>query len=257
VKHAFRHRLPAQGRPAWAGAGFLLLFALVLVAAVSPAAAQQVKVPQLVGRVNDYAKLLDSRQAQAIEGSLAQFESETSTQVALLTVPSLDGADIETYGIRVAEAWKIGQKGKDNGVLLIVAPNDRKVRIEVGYGLEGVLPDATSSRIIRDVIVPSFKTGNYYAGIAGGLDAIMRATKNEFTAPEKKGGYTSRRAGSAFSTIFTIIIFLILISTRAGRFILFSSLLFGGRGGRGGFSGGGGFGGGGGGFGGGGSSGSW
>ncbi len=234
-----------------------LVFAAFIVFSV--AAVALAAVPKLKGRVNDYAGILDASQEAQIEGALASFESQTTTQIALLTVKSLDGDSVEQYSMRVAEQWKIGQKGKDNGVILLVAPNDRQVRIEVGYGLEGALTDLESSRIIRHVIIPAFKTGNYYAGIVGGLDGIMKATQGEFTAPKTDRAYArsqNKSARSIFSTIFSIIIFILLISTRTGRFILFSTLLFGGRGGR--SSGGlGGFSGGGGGFGGGGASGSW
>ena len=235
----------------------IALFLLIALTAGVVAFAQG-SVPKLVGRVNDYAKLLDDQQKNLIEQALAQFEAQTTTQVALLTVESLEGESIEGFSIRVAENWKIGQAGKDNGVILIVAPNERKVRIEVGYGLEGALTDLEASRIIRSVIVPAFKTGNYYAGIVGGLDGIMKAVVGEFTAPSTKGArhYEGKGKPSLLSTILTIIIFLILISTRTGRQLLFFALLFGGRGGRMG-GGGGGFSGGGGGFGGGGASGSW
>ena len=234
----------------------VLLVAMALTFAAVGLA--QADVPKLKGRVNDYAGILDSSQVTQIERALAAFESKTTTQVVLLTVASLDGDAIEQYAIRVAEKWKVGQKGKDNGVILVVAPNERKVRIEVGYGLEGSLTDLEASKIIRHVIIPAFKSGNFYAGIVGGLDGVMKAAEGEFKAPEKNssyGRYESKKGRSIFSTIVSILIFILLISTRTGRFILFSSLLFGGMGGRGG--GGGGFSGGGGGFGGGGSSGSW
>ncbi|MCZ7583680.1 MAG: TPM domain-containing protein [Deltaproteobacteria bacterium] len=228
----------------------------IAAAALVTLSAAQVKVPALKGRVNDYAGLLDARQTAQLENALAAFENETSNQVVLLTVPSLEGEAIEEFSMRAAEAWKLGQKGKDNGVLLTVAPNDRQVRIEVGYGLEGALTDLESSRIVRYAILPAFKEGNYYAGIAAGLDGIMKATVGEFQAPQRDKAY-GRKTHSVISTVFSILFFLLLISTRTGRFLLFTSMMFGGRGGgfRGG--GGGGFSGGGGGFGGGGASGRW
>ena len=235
----------------------LLLTFVMLLISVAPAWAQA-PVPKLKGRVNDYANLLSQSQIQQLESVLAQFEQQTTTQVVLLTVPSLEGDAVESFGIRVAEAWKIGQTGKNNGVVLIVAPKERKVRIEVGYGLEGVLTDLQSSRIIREVITPAFKEGNLYTGIAGGLDAIMKATQGEFQAPAERGRNVHTSGGSVLTMILGIIIFILLISTRTGRFILFTSMMFGGRGGRSsGFGGGGGFSGGGGSFGGGGASGSW
>lgn len=217
-------------------------------------------VPRLVGRVNDYAKLLDEQQKSLLEQALARFEAQTTTQIVLLTTPSLEGRDITSYSIEVADQWKIGQAGKDNGVMLVVAPQERKVRIEVGYGLEGALTDAEASRIIRHVIVPSFKEGNYFAGIAGGLDGIMKASQGEFIAPAAKVGYRSyegTKKPSILSTILMAVIFLVLISTRTGRSLLFWTLMFGGFRGGGFRGGGGGFSGGGGGFGGGGASGGW
>lgn len=233
-----------------------VLLVVVCLAAAGLVLAQAA-VPKLIGRVNDYAGMLDQRQQTQLDDGLRQFEEQTTTQVVLLTVPSLEGESIDTFSIRVAEKWKIGQAGKDNGVILVVAPTERKVRIEVGYGLEGALTDLEASRIIRSVITPAFKTGNFYAGIAGGLDGIMKATQGEFKAPEGSGlSQGNRKKSSALSTILSLIVLVALLSTRLGRGILFFSLLSGGRGGRGGF-GGGGFSGGGGGFGGGGASGGW
>ena len=216
-----------------------------------------IDVPKLSGRVNDYANLLSSSQEKQVDQWLAKFEQQTTTQVVLLTTKSLDGNDIESYSMAVVEKWKIGQAGKDNGVLLTVAPNEKKVRIEVGYGLEGALTDAEASRIIQGAILPAFKSGNFFAGIVGGLDGIMKATQGEYTAPAKKRGYESKGKQSLASTIFMAVVFLVLISTRTGRTILFYSFLFGGFGGGRSSGGGGGFGGGGGGFGGGGASGGW
>ncbi len=240
-----------------------ITIAILATLVVAGTALALVPVPKLAGRVNDTAGILDAGQRDRIEQALADFERQTTTQIALLTVPSLDGEDIAAFGIRVGDAWKIGQADKDNGAILIVAPNDRKVRIEVGYGLEGALTDAESSQIIRHVIVPAFRDGNWYGGITGGLDAIMRATKGEYTAPAGSDNPYRRaeKKHSVFSSIFAAIIFIVLISTPWGRsmlwFMMASSMMGGGRGSMGGSRGGGGFRGGGGGFGGGGSSGSW
>ena len=207
--------------------------------------------------MNDYAYLLNASQTQQLERMLADFEQRTSNQVVVLTVPSLDGETVEGYSIQVAEKWKIGQAGKDNGVILLVAPKERKARIEVGYGLEGALTDAESGRIMRGVIVPAFKRGSYFEGILGGASAIMEATQGEYKG-DPRAMSRQRRSNSTASTIMTLLIFGIVIFTRVGRmfwpgFFLFSAL-GGGRRGGGGF---GGFSGGGGGFGGGGASGSW
>ena len=140
-------------RIAWTRlAGILFLLFFVLESAVSA-----LDVPPLRGRINDYAALLPGDRAQALESRLAAFEKETGHQVAVLTVPGLEGDSLEDFSIRVAEAWKIGKKGFDNGAILLVAQKDRKLRIEVGYGLEGVLPDAIANRIVQEVIVPRFR----------------------------------------------------------------------------------------------------
>ncbi len=149
----------------------LLLFPLQLLA---------LDAPTLSGRVNDLAGMLSPETRQRLEQTLAAFERETSNQVGVLTVPSLQGDDIDQFAIRVAEAWKLGQKGRDNGVLLILAQAERKVRIEVGMGLQGVLPDITAARIIRETMRPYLKSGNFDQGIAVGVDAIIAATKGEF-----------------------------------------------------------------------------
>jgi len=137
------------------------------------------EVPPLRGRVNDYASLLPTDRARALEERLVRFEQETGHQIAVLTIPSLEGEDLEGFSIRVAETWKIGQKGFDNGAILLIARNDRKLRIEVGYGLEGVLPDVIASRIIREIIVPHFRANDYASGIEQGVEAILKATRGE------------------------------------------------------------------------------
>jgi uncharacterized protein len=137
------------------------------------------EVPPLRGRVNDYAKLLTQERARALEAQLEKFEQETGHQVAVLTIPSLEGDSLEDFSIRVADSWKIGKKGFDNGAILLVARDDRRLRIEVGYGLEGVLPDAIASRIIREVITPRFRSGDYTGGIEAGVDSILKVAKGE------------------------------------------------------------------------------
>jgi uncharacterized protein len=156
-----------------------LLGALVLFL-FAPALSNALDVPPLRGRVNDYAKLLSpERAALALEAQLEKFEQETGHQIAVLTIPSLEGDSLEDFSIRVAETWKIGKKGFDNGAILLVARDDRKLRIEVGYGLEGVLPDAIASRIIREVITPRFRSGDYTGGIEAGVDSILKVAKGE------------------------------------------------------------------------------
>ncbi|MEW5757224.1 MAG: TPM domain-containing protein [Pseudomonadota bacterium] len=145
---------------------------LALCAALPYARAEQ-PVPPLQARVTDLSGLLTPAQRVTFERRLADFEQRTTHQLAILIVPTTQPESIEQYSIRVVEQWKLGQKGRDNGVLLLVAKDDRELRIEVGYGLEGDLTDLYSSRIIRDVIVPRFKQGDYYGGLDAGLNAIM------------------------------------------------------------------------------------
>lgn len=221
------------------------------------------EVPTLSGRVNDHAGILSADAKWRIEAKLAALETSDSTQLAVLTVPTLAGDSIEDFSMRVVESWKLGQKKLDNGALLVIAKEDRKLRIEVGYGLEGKLTDALSGRIIRQVIVPHFKRGDFEAGVEAGVDAIIAATKGEFKAEEKKLVIPEQFVPVIFVLFFILIMILRSRGGGPGRFNRSSSYYrsggFGGFGG-GGFGGGssgGGFSGGGGSFGGGGSSGGW
>ncbi len=222
-------------------------------------------VPPLKARVTDLAGVISPTERMRLEEKLYYFETQTSNQIAVLIIPSLEDESLEEYSIKVTDAWKLGEPAKENGVLLLIVKNDRKIRIEVGYGLEGTLTDLVSSQIIRNDIAPYFKQGNYYAGIAAGLNSIMLATKDEYKAAPKQYQRSRGDARKSFgSLIFYILFFLFLIGGgRRGRRGLFWALLgasmfrSGGR--SGGFGGGGfgGFSGGGGGFGGGGASGGW
>lgn len=129
--------------------------------------------PALTGRVVDDATILSTSTKQSLEQELANYEQSTTNQVVIVTLRSLQGTTIEDYGYQLGRTWGIGQKGKDNGVLLIVAPKERKVRIEVGYGLEGTLTDALSSQIIQGTILPDFRSGNMEQGIIDGMHAIL------------------------------------------------------------------------------------
>lgn len=157
-------------------------FLLAIVILLLPALASALDVPQLRGYVNDYAGILSAGTVQQLEETLSGFERSDSTQIVVLTVSSLEGDDLETFAIRVAEAWLIGQKGKDNGAILLVAKAERKVRIEVGRGLEGTLTDLVSGRIIRGEISPRFKQGDFDGGVSAGVAAIMATVKGEYTA---------------------------------------------------------------------------
>jgi uncharacterized protein len=137
-------------------------------------------LPPLTGRVVDTAGLLSPEERANLTSRLEAIESETSVQIVVATIPSLEGEPIEDYSIRLAEAWKAGQKGLDNGVILLVARDERKVRIEVGYGLEAVIPDGLAGRIIRERIAPSFQPGKYYEGLLAAVSGIDLAARKEY-----------------------------------------------------------------------------
>ncbi len=171
----------------------ILLFIALSFFIFNSTPSSALNVPPLRARVNDLAGMLSPEAAQALEQRLADFERETGHQIAVLTVPSLEGDAIEDFGIRVAEAWKIGKKGFDNGAILLIAQKEHKLRIEVGYGLEGVLPDAIASRIIREVIVPRFRDNDFSGGIVAGVNAILQVTKGE---PLPESARTANRSRS-------------------------------------------------------------
>lgn len=158
-------------------------------------------------RVVDEAGLFDANQKVTLDKKLANHEANTSNQIVVVTIKSLDGYDISDYGYQLGRHWGIGQKDKNNGILLIIAPNERKVRIEVGYGLEGALPDATSKTIIQNDILPLFKKGSYYDGVNSGLDKIILAVKGEYT-PARSTNESSSIGFILFPILFIAIIFI-------------------------------------------------
>jgi uncharacterized protein len=237
---------------------------LLLLVLAGPAVAA-LQFPPLTGRVVDNAELLSAEEERRLTAKLESHEEATSNQLVVVTLTSLQGTAIDDFGYQLGRHWGIGQQGRDNGVLLIVAPNEREVRIEVGYGLEGDLPDATANTIITNDILPAFRRGDYPGGIAAGVDAIILAIAGAYEPLERSTGDGEEQQGvSLFGFLVVLAIFFIVLHRR-GRWMLAGALLggLGGRGRGGGFGGGGfgggggGFGGGGGGFGGGGSSGSW
>ena len=135
---------------------------------------------------NDYAGVVASADARRLETKLRRFAEETSTQVVVAIFAELTWPSLEDFTVRTAESWKVGRKELDNGAVLFVFVNDRKMRLEVGYGLEGALPDATARRIIEDVIAPHFRQGDYAKGLEAGTDAILAATRGEYTAPARE-----------------------------------------------------------------------
>jgi uncharacterized protein len=186
---------------------FCIFFSLTLFLAVQVSA---LEVPRLQGRVNDYAELLSPATEASLESVLKSLESSDSTQIVVLTIGSLQGDSLEAFSLRVVEDWKIGQQGLDNGVLLLVARDDRKIRIEVGYGLEGKLTDMTAGRIIGNVMGPRFKQGDFNQGIIDGIGAIVMTVRGEFTAAaEAKPNGSGREdpGGLLTSMIFIFFIF--------------------------------------------------
>jgi len=247
-----------------------IALALLLAAFAWPAGADELKFPPLTGRVVDEVGLLRPAERAKLTAELAAHEANSGQQVVVAIVKSLQGRPIEEYGYQLGRAWGIGQKGRDTGAILLVAPDERKVRIEVGYGLEGDLTDAAASTIINRLILPRFQRGDFAGGIAAGVDQILR-TLGDDKAVEAVPGRPRGRAddrGSLGSIILSFIIFgvFLWIATRrrggggGGPMILpfiVGSSWGGGRSSWGGGGGGGGFSGGGGSFGGGGASGSW
>jgi uncharacterized protein len=146
----------------------------------------EARIPPLTQRITDLTSTLDAQQIQTLETRLAEFEKNKGAQLAVLIVPTTQPESIEQFGIRVVEAWKLGRKNVDDGALLLVAKDDRTLRIEVGYGLEGVLNDATANRIIDEIIVPRFKRGDFYSGIEFGLAAIMQVVNGESLPPPQR-----------------------------------------------------------------------
>jgi uncharacterized protein len=158
------------------------------------AAAAAVAIPPLKARVTDLTGTLNASQRSALEQTLAEFETRKGSQIAVLIVPTTQPETVDQYAVRVQESWKLGRKGIDDAVLLVVAKDDRKLRIETGYGVEGVLPDLIAKRIIDEDITPRFKQGDFYGGIRAGTDRIMRTIEGEPLPPPRASGQASARA---------------------------------------------------------------
>lgn len=199
----------------------LALVALLAAAGVPSAWAQD--FPKLTGRVVDQANLLPPADEAALVAKLAAFEGRSKRQLVVATVSDLGGADIADYGVRLGRAWGIGQKESNNGAIFLIAPNDRRMRIEVGYGLEPVLTDAMSGRIIRDTVTPAFKAGDFVDGINAGTDAIIEQielppeeARARAAAAEANSG-ESGAAGAFFVFFWILIFFLVILPILRGR----------------------------------------
>jgi uncharacterized protein len=267
---------------------------LALVLASAAGAADEVAVPPLKARVTDLTGTLNAGQLDSLEGELRAFEQKKGSQIAVLMLPSTQPEAIEQYSIRVAERWKIGRTKVDDGVILIIAKNDQRLRIEVGYGLEGAIPDVVAKRVIREVIAPHLLANDFYGGIRDGTQMLMKLIEGEKLPPPARAQTSSV---DDYQSLFVILLIVVVVAggvlkaifgrlfgsaatgvaagfiawvlagalgaaVIAGVVAFLMALMGGGRGfypggfGGGGL-GGGGFGGGGGGFGGGGASGSW
>ena len=189
---------------------YLLLMALF----ISGLTIQAREVPYLSGRVVDEVGVLDQETVSYLNNLLKVHEDSTSNQIAILIIQSLEGEVLEDYSLKVAETWALGQKDKDNGVLLLISLGDRKLRIEVGYGLEGALTDALSSQIIRNEITPAFRIDDYSEGIRAGAEAIIAAIKGEYTADMASTDFSDMNAEIPwYFRLFMGGIFLIVVGT--------------------------------------------
>ena len=244
----------------------LVLFACIAFLLVLPALA--LDFPALGGRVVDDAGILDDGTRAALTQKLAEFEAKTSDQLVVVTLKSLQGTSIEDFGVQLGRHWQIGQRDKNNGVLLIVVPSERRVRIEVGYGLEGELTDAVSRLIIENAITPRFRSGDFAGGVTRGVDdiiSVLSGDAEEWKAraarrPDTVSETDTTRNDSIWPVIWVVLVVMVIVficSMLAGALcaailrLLAMLSLVGGRGSSGGFSGGGGS------FGGGGASGRW
>ena len=266
-------------RALFRGGGGLLIAVLALFAFAGAAFAAVPKFPALTGRVVDDAHMLSPATTQKLDGELANLEAQTGHQLVVATVPDLQGYEIEDYGYQLGRAWQLGRKGVSDGAILLVAPKEHKVRIEVGYGLEPVLTDALTSVILQQKVLPQFKQGRMEQGVVDGAEALIaqlalpedQAKANVAQAAAQPRAQARDQGGGAHIPVLLIIVVIIWVVSsllrgggrRGGGGLWWLPFLFlgGGRGGGSGFGGGGGggggFSGGGGSFGGGGSSGSW
>jgi uncharacterized protein len=196
-------------RSAWR---LVAAFGLILLSAAGLAADELVAIPPLKARVTDLTGTLSREQAASLEADLAQFEKARGSQLAILLVASTQPESIEAYSIRVAEAWKLGRKGVDDGILILVAKNDRKLRIEVGRGLEGAVPDAVAKRIVAEVIGPRFKEGDFHGGLRAGVAKLQAVIGGEALPPPKPA---ARQGGRAMD-LETLFIVGMVIATLLG-----------------------------------------
>ncbi len=181
---------------------------LLVLALAAPAAA--LEVPFLSGRVNDHAAMLSDASRQNLETALKDFQDRTGHQVAVLTLDSLEGAPLEDFSLKVSRTWALGRKGQNDGILFLISKSDRKLRIEVGHGLEGTIPDALAGRIISDVVVPLFRSGDYEGGIAAGVRAIISAAEGAYAPAPRAERDDFARMGILEKLLISAFVFSIL-----------------------------------------------
>lgn len=191
-------------------ARWLLAAALVLVALAPPASAQ-VALPELKARVTDLTQTLSSDRIQALEQKIAQFEARKGAQIAVLLLPTTQPETIEQFSIRLAEKWKVGRKGVDDGAILVIAKDDRTLRIEVGYGLEGALSDLVANRIVEDIMVPQLRRGDFYAAVDAGVDAMIRVIDGEALPAPQARRTPSASPGPDLQTFLVVAFVLVFI----------------------------------------------
>ena len=189
----------------------LMRVALVAATVLASFTAMAVNFPALTGRVVDDANVMAPQARASLETKLKDLEDKSGIQLVVATVPSLEDQDVEPYANGLFRAWKLGEKQKNNGVLLLVAPRERKVRIEVGYGLEGTLTDALASVIIASAIVPRFKANDYSGGIERGVDGIISVLSGDSAEWQRKVNVRTEQPADDFNKLFPILFFVLIV----------------------------------------------
>lgn len=195
-----------------------LALAAAALLACAQAARAEVAVPRLEARVTDLTGTLGAAQKRSLEAKLAAFEAQKGSEIAVLIVPTTKPETIEQYSIRVAGQWKLGRKGVDDGVLLLVSKEDRELRIEVGYGLEGAIPDALAWRVINEVIVPRFRAGDFYGGLDTGVDALTGLIRGE-PLPAARAAPAVDLGGNALHALFVVAAIAVMIAYGLGALV--------------------------------------
>jgi len=185
---------------------FSLLFSIGAFAQIEKIVPPKPVPPKLV---NDFTKTLTSQQAESLESKLVAYDDSTSNQITVVIIPTTGNYDVQEVALEIMRKWGVGNKDRNNGIVLLIAKNDRKLRIETGYGLEGAIPDITAKSIIDNYITPNFKNDNYYRGIDEGTDAIIKAAAGEYKAPDNYG--SKKNKGPGVGMIIFILIILVII----------------------------------------------